>query len=150
MSAVGAVTGNGIYSDLEYKGKTFQLAQWYLDALDAVATSAFRQAGTAAAALGGDVQAIARREAALSRMFALGHFSFDVLVRDGCLDDNPSLLALFLHKLMARVDATVTYEMALEIVKHDQNKVIKAIKNANPQAVPTNEAATAAPMQTAA
>jgi hypothetical protein len=150
MSAVGAITGDGVYSELVYKDRIFQVGQWTIEAMDAVSTAAFRAAGAAALLLGGDAQANARREAALARLFAMGHFNFDAIVQDGGLDENNGLLAVFLWRLLAKHDGTVTLELAREMVETAKADVAKAVARANPHKVPTNTAATAAPAPAAA
>lgn len=133
MSATGAVSGKGVYSELEYKGKRFKLSQWTVDAMEAVSTVAFLQAAQMARIQGGTPKTVAEREVALSRAFVLGAFSFDAIMDDDGLTNNDALLAKFLFELLKPLDDSVTYELAQEIIKGDKNAVIKAIDRANPR-----------------
>lgn len=145
MSAVGAISGEAVYSELIYKERTFRVAQWYLDAMDAVCTFAFRLAGHGAQLLGGDAQAVARREASLARLWSMGAFNFDAILDDGGIDNTPEMKAVFLFKLLVPHDATVTLELAREMVKNAPDAVTAAIRKANPQNALTSDPATAVP-----
>lgn len=133
MSAVGAVTGQGVYSELEYRGRRFKLAQWYNDAMDAVSTAAFLKSAHMVRMMGGNEKAIAQREVALARTFSLGGFGFDAIIEDGGLDNEPDLLATFLFKLLYPHDATITMQLALDMVREERAAVIAAVDKANPQ-----------------
>lgn len=133
MSAIGAVTGNGVYSELEYKGRRLKLSQWTNEAMGAVETAAFLKAAQMVRAMGGNEKAVANREVALARTFALGGFGFDSIVDDQGLDNDDELLATFLFKLLYPHDATITYGLSLEMVKGNRSAVVKAVSSANPQ-----------------
>jgi len=132
MSAIGAVTGNGVYSELEYKGRKFRLSQWYADALEAVSTAAFLKAAQMARMMGGSDKAVAQREIALARSFALGAYDFDAIMLDGGLVDN-ELMATLLYHLLSPHDRNINLQLALEIVKDNWNLVAEAVHKANPR-----------------
>ena len=132
MSAAGAVTGNAVYSQLEYKGRKFKVSQWTLDAMDMVSTTAFLKAAEMSRMMGGSEKAVAQREVALARSFALGAFAFDAIVAEFGLDNSDDLLAGFLYKLLEPHDATVSIQLAMEMVKGDRNAVVDAVRSANP------------------
>ena len=133
MSAIGAITGNGVYAELEHQGKRLKVSQWYLEAMDAVCQTAFLKSAQMLTMMGGTPRAQAEREVALARSFSLGAFGFDAIIEEGGLDNDDELLAVFLHKLLVKCDGTVTYPLALELVKADKNAVLKAVNQANPQ-----------------
>lgn len=133
MSALGAISGNAVFSILEFRGRQFKVAQWFNDAMDAVCQAAFLQACRAASWLGGTEQSVAQREVAMARTFALGGFSFDSIVQDGGLDHNHDLLVTFLYPLLYKHDQTVTRQLAQEMVSEAKQAVVDAIRNANPQ-----------------
>lgn len=121
-----------MYSTLEYKGRTFKLAQWHLDAMNAVSESAFLKAAHAVRIMGGSEKAIAQREVALARSFALGGYDFDAILVDNGFIDN-DLLATFLHKLLVFHDATITFALALEMVKDNWQVCYEGVMKANPR-----------------
>lgn len=133
MSAIGAITGNAVFSQLEYKGARLKVGQWTLDAMDSVCTTAFLKATQMLSIMGGTPKAIAEREVALARAYALGGFGFDAILDEGGLDNDDELLTVFLHKLMVPHDATIKYDLAAEIVKNDRSAVITAVNKANPR-----------------
>lgn len=133
MSAAGAVTGNAVYSQLDYKGRKFKVSQWTLDAMDLVCTTAFLKAAEMVRMMGGSEKSVAQREVALARSFALGAFAFDAIVAEFGLDNSDDLLAGFLYKLLEPHDATVSLQLAMEMVKGDRNAVVEAVRSANPQ-----------------
>lgn len=131
MSAAGAVTGNGVYSEIAYKGHRFKVAQWFVDAMEAVSTAAFLKAARMVKLMGGTPRMLADREVALARTFSMGGFEFDAMMEEGISD--PELLATFLHQLLLPHDASVTFALAMEMVKADKAAVLEALGNANPQ-----------------
>lgn len=135
MSAQGAISGQGCYSELTYQGRKLKVAQWHLDAMQAVSEAAFLNAANMLRVMGGTEKAVANREVALARSFSLGSFGFDAIVDDGGLDNSDDLLATFLFKLLEPHDATIQLPLAVEIVKKDRNAVAVAVRNANPRKI---------------
>lgn len=123
--AAGAVSGNGRYADVEYKGRRFTLSQWDNDAMDAVSSAAFRKAKRVA----DDPQ----ERASLSRMFSLGEFSFEAVVNAGGLDRDRELLATFLYHLLKKDQPDITLGVCDEMVRDQREAVLVAVSEANPQ-----------------
>lgn len=135
MSAIGVITGDGVFSELTYKGRKFKVSQWDMDSMDAVSTAAFLKAANMLRMMGGTEKSIANREVALARSFALGSFGFDAIMEDGGLDDSDDLLATFLYKLLVPHDATIKLQLAEEMVRKERKAVIEAVRNANPRKI---------------
>lgn len=135
--AAGAVSGNGVYSDLEYQGKVFKVGQWTNDAMDAVGNAAFRKAKRAA----DDAQ----EKALITRMYSVGHFSFDAVAGDLGLNLADDLLAVFLFHLVKPHHPDITEGLCLEMVRDGKGKVLEAVSEANPRKERTTEPAATAP-----